>query len=121
METGAKRYSEAKAECAEINGDVAFFKDQSEWEKFMGDFKEVVVIFFIGRIFEIVFQLNNLKSPTKLLYDQGLVIFYPLWAKKWIWSEKLVKIIDFHKFEILAKWVLLTEDHFNWKIMSFYH
>lgn len=39
METGAKRYSEAKAECAEINGDVAFFKDQSEWEKFMGDFK----------------------------------------------------------------------------------
>ena len=37
--------------------------------------KEVVVIIFIGRIFEILFQFWNLKRAAKLLSNQGLVIF----------------------------------------------
>ena len=37
--------------------------------------KEVVVIIFIGRIFDILFQFWNLKRAAKLLFDQGLVIF----------------------------------------------
>ena len=37
--------------------------------------KEVVVIIFIGRSFEILFQFWNLKGPAKLLSDQGFVIF----------------------------------------------
>ena len=39
MDSGAKRYSEAKVECEALGGHVAFFKDQSEFDKFMGGFK----------------------------------------------------------------------------------
>ena len=31
------------------------------------------------------------------------------------------KIIDFIKYEFFSKWVILTEDRFNWQFMSLYH
>ena len=38
-------------------------------------FKEVVVIIFIGRIFEILFQFWNVKRAAKPYLTTGLVIF----------------------------------------------
>ena len=72
--------------------------------------KEVVVIFFIGKIFIILFQFYNLKTPTKLLSDHGLVIFYTLCTKNRIWTEKLVKnhrfskICNFDKMNFVDSW-----------------
>lgn len=49
---GAITYAEAKAECAELNGHVAFFEDEDEFDKFMDDDnfkrKEWIGIEFVG-------------------------------------------------------------------------